>query len=273
MVERRRRRARALRFWVPLGTLLAACRGEPAPVPSASSAAPGDRGELCTDLAELRVCWGGECGDAGCVEARPAPPLPAVSALGFRCVGSGGARRCTDRAARAGGFECHGDVCVQAHPRLPSDGEWLCADAAGAVVCAGGEAAAGVAAARNDAGWYCGTRAGRPASAGPRAQPSAGRAPSAGPRLCVDFDADFPDGVATNWRCHYAYERGVERICERDPSGADLGDACDQARACVDGSRCASGHCVPARPTADCWLDSDCAGKVCRFGSCMRAAP
>jgi len=266
-----------------LGALLTACRGEPAPAPPAGSvasaggapsAAPGDRGELCTDLAELRVCWGGACGDAGCVEARPAPPLPALSALGFRCVGSGAARRCADRAARAGGFDCRGDVCVQAHPRLPSDGEWLCADAAGAVVCAGGEPAAGVAAARTDAGWFCGTRAGmRAAAAAPRAQPSAGRAPSAGPRVCVDFDADFPDGAATNWRCRYAYERGRQRVCERDPNGAELGDACDPARPCVDGSRCASGHCVPARPAPECWLDSDCAGKACRFGSCARTLP
>jgi hypothetical protein len=275
--ERWRGGARARVVLVVAGVLIGACRGEPAPAPHASAAAAagsapaGDGGELCTDLASARVCWGGTCGDVGCVTARPAPPLPALSQLGWRCVGGRAERRCSDRRVRAGGFECRGDVCVQGHPRLPGDGEWLCAEAAGAVVCAGGERAAGVAAPRAEPGWFCGQRAGmRPAQAGPRAQPSALRAPSAGPRVCVDFDADFPDGVPTNWRCRFGYERGVQRVCERDASTAELGDACDAARPCVDGSRCTAGYCVPPRPAPECWLDSDCTSKVCRFGSCAR---
>ena len=147
--------------------LLAACNSDrvtPVPAPSAAAsqhAAPAsvivkasDRGEVCTDLGSIRACWGGECGRAGCVGVRPLPEPAAISPLGWRCTGSGAERRCFERSSRAGAFECRENTCVQRHPRLPDDGEWLCADAAGAAVCAGGEPAAGVARARADAGWF-----------------------------------------------------------------------------------------------------------------------
>jgi hypothetical protein len=253
-------------------------------LPSASSsqrAAPAgvaaitrDPGEICSDIGSIRACWGGECGRAGCLVARTVPEPAAFSALGWRCTGTGENRRCFDRVSRAGRFECRENTCIQRHPRLPDDGEWLCADSAGAVVCAGGEPAAGVAPARADAGWFCGTRSGtRPvASTGTRTQPTAA-APIAGPRVCVDLDPDFPDGSAKPWRCRYSYEHGVQRICERQGAEAKIGDACDAERPCVDGSHCSAGRCIVARPGPDCWLDTDCKSSACRFGSCTRSDP
>jgi hypothetical protein len=161
------------------------------------------------------------------------------------------------------------------HPRLPDDGEWQCADSAGAVLCAGGEPPAGVAAERADTGWFCGARSGaKPlALAGARAQPSAAAAPFAGPRVCLDLDPDFPDGTASHWRCRYAYESGVQRICQRDGTGARIGDACNASRPCVDGSHCSAGYCIVPRPLPDCWLGSDCKSTDCRFGSCAPIEP
>jgi hypothetical protein len=269
--------------------LFAACNGDraalPTAAPSASAserAAPAsivaraqDRGELCSDIGSTRACWGAECGRAGCVVTRTVPEPAAISALGWRCTGMGPERRCFERSARAGSFECRENTCVQRHPRLPDDGEWLCADSAGAVLCAGGEPAAGVAPARADAGWFCGKRGGArpPVVTAARAQPSAAAAPIAGPRVCVDLDPDFPDGTASHWRCRYAYEGGVQRICVRGGGGATVGAVCDASRPCVDGSHCSSGRCVVARPAPDCWLDSDCKSKSCRFGSCTPVEP
>ena len=45
--------------------------------------------------------------------------------------------------------------------------------------------------------------------------------------------------------------------------------ACDLGHPCVDGSRCAEGWCVPERPAPGCWLQTDCPGGRCRFGSCL----
>jgi hypothetical protein len=285
--ERWRNRA-PTRIALSLALALSACKGDrasPTTAPSASAlkrAAHGgvivvaaDRGELCSDLGSIRACWGGECGRTGCVVERPFPSAVAISPLGWRCTGARAERRCFERSARAGEFACRENTCVQRHPRLPDDGEWLCADSAGAVLCTGGEPAAGVAPARAEPGWFCGTRAGaRPVvKTETRAQPTAGAAPTAGTRVCVDLDPDFPDGNASHWRCRYSYERGVERICQRGKAGAVLGDRCDAAHPCVDGSHCSTGYCIASRPAPDCWLDSDCKSSACRFGSCMPVEP
>jgi hypothetical protein len=131
---------------------------------------------------------------------------------------------------------------------------------AGAVICAGGERAAGVVAGPPDPAWICGARRGQAVR------------DTIGPRICVDFAPDFPDGKMAGWRCRTENNPGGARVCERAPGVATLADACDRARPCVDGARCVSGRCVPERPAPSCWLDSDCPGSACRFGTCRQGA-
>jgi hypothetical protein len=119
-------------------------------------AAPADdRGDLCADVGELRVCWDGAHPQ---LVTRALPKVASPTTLGFRCVGRGRERTCFDRARDVGAFVCDGSTCTQPHPRLPDDGEWTCIDDGGAVVCAGGEPAAGVAGKGADAAWICGER-------------------------------------------------------------------------------------------------------------------
>ena len=222
-----------------------ACRPRaPAPGTAAADAAGAD----CADVETLRVCW--SAGGPHVVKR----PLPAsASAVGWRCAGSGAARVCTSRAATAPAFVCVGDRCQQSHPRMPDDGEWQCTDSAGATLCMGGERAAGVAAGPTDAGWFCGAR----------------RGGDPGSRLCVDLSPDFPDGRARGWRCRTLYDGPPRRVCDRDPGAHTLAAPCDAHQPCVDGSRCADGWCVPERPAPACWLQTDCPGGRCRFGSCL----
>ena len=243
---------RPLRSRVPPPALLlaaallsaAACRAR---APGGGAAVEGAD---CADVEMLRVCWDGR---QARVVKRPVPASAGSGAMGWRCVGSGAARSCAPRAASVPAFVCSGDRCEQRHPRMPDDGEWQCADSAGATVCMGGERAAGVAAAPADPGWFCGVRRG--------ADPGA--------RLCVDLSPDFPDGRASGWRCRTLHDGPPRRICERDPDAHTLAESCDPRHPCVDGSRCADGWCVPERPAPGCWLQSDCPGGRCRFGSCL----
>jgi hypothetical protein len=241
---------------VAVGTLVPlACRPigrkPPPPAPrTAVLAAPAPASELgatCADVGSLRVCWEGAEVRA---EPRPAPAAPAP--MGWRCVGRGPARMCRARSAEAPPFACDGARCEQRHPRMPDDGEWQCADSAGVTVCAGGERAAGVAPAPVDPGWFCGARAG--------GEPG---------RICVDLAPDFPDGTASGWRCTTRYDGPVRRACDRDASARTVGEPCDARRPCVDGALCAGGWCVPRLPAPACWLERDCAGGRCRFGSCL----
>jgi len=206
----------------------------------------GEAGGDCADVETLRVCW--QAGGPRVV-TRPGP----TPATDWRCAGAGATRRCTRRTDDAPAFTCAGNHCQQRHPRAPDDGEWLCADSAGAMVCVGGERAAGVAPAPADPGWLCGAR----------------RGGAPGARVCVDLSPDFPDGRARGWVCHTEYESPIRRICDRDPKAHTLAEACDAAHPCVDGSRCADGWCVPERPAPACWLEADCGGGRCRFGSCL----
>jgi hypothetical protein len=143
---------------------------------------------------------------------------------------------------------------------MPDDGEWTCADRAGATLCVGGERAAGVAAAPPDPRWTCGAR-------------RAGALDPLGPRVCLDLAPDFPDGKMAGWRCHTVHDPPVRRVCARDPTVHTLADGCDPARPCVDGSRCEAGRCVRAAGPPDCWLDGDCPGRRCRLGSCAEPRP
>jgi YD repeat-containing protein len=234
--------------------MLAAVAALPLPGCRRPTSAPAaDREDAaCADVETLRVCW--DAAGPRLVK-RPVPAAPAtpLSPMGWRCVGSGAARRCTSRADGTPVFACTGSRCEQRHPRMPDDGEWQCTDSAGATVCVGGARPAGVAPAPADAGWTCGAR----------------RGGDPGTRVCVDLSPDFPDGHAHGWRCRTMYDGPARRICDRDPNAHTLADACNQARPCVDGSRCTDGRCLPERPAPACWLDDECPGGRCRFGSCL----
>jgi hypothetical protein len=158
---------------------------------------------------------------------------------------------CVDRRAGGGPFVCVGDECVQRHPRMPDDGEWECVDLHGVVICHGGEPAAAVVDGPPDPGWLCGARA------------QGARGPE---RLCVDFAPDLPAGEAAGWRCRYDHQRGEKRICRRDAQARRVGGPC--AAGCPEGATCVENRCLPARPDPTCWLDSDCPGGKCRFGTC-----
>jgi hypothetical protein len=244
---------------------------------SACSPKAVDRDELCADIGSIRACW---TGAAARIVQRSVPKDTAPSAMGWRCVGAGGARRCAARAATSPAFVCSGSMCEQRHPRMPDDGEWRCSDSGGATICAGGEPAAGVApttaggapeaselgstssiagglepgqGSRSKDGWFCGQR----------------RGTTPPERVCVDFSPDFPDGNMDGWRCRTLYDGPVRRVCERDAPGRTLTAACDAGRPCVDGSRCVDGRCIPDRPAPSCVLQADCASGRCRFGSCL----
>jgi len=145
-------------------------------------------------------------------------------------------------------FACTGDRCEQRHPRLPDDGEWECVDMAGASVCRGGEPAAGVVPGPPDGRWSCGARGAE--------------------RICVDLAGDFPGGSADGWRCRYENAPRPRRLCQRDAAAHHLGDRCTPREPCVDGAQCRDGRCQAPPPRPSCWLDSDCPGSACRFGSC-----
>jgi len=222
-----------------------------------------DRTASCADLTERRVCWGeADTTDARMsadiwVAERPVPSRP-TSPLGWRCTGAGRYRSCIERQHGVGPFVCRGEPCVQLHPRFPDDGEWTCSDIGGAVVCTGGDPPAGVPENIIEAGWICGHRHRETQSAG------------TGERVCVDFAPDFPKGSARGWRCRYAVEQRVSRVCEREARSFAIGDACDGAHPCLDGLRCVDRTCVPERPDPSCAFDADCPQGVCRFGTCRK---
>jgi hypothetical protein len=252
---------------------LASCRRAPAaaqpprletpvPAPAAEPRLP------CVDVGTLRACWSDA--RAAVLVPRPVPPRPASSPLGWRCAWPGPARLCVDRRADVPAFACAGARCTQAHARRPDDGEWTCVDVAGAVLCESAGRAAGVAPAPPDPAWLCGARRGaatpEPGHIGHRA----GAPPET--RVCVDFSPDVPDGDLAAWRCRSENEVVPARVCERGAAPGALGVACDGMRPCVDGALCASGRCVPARPAPSCWIDDDCPGGACRFGTCREEA-
>ena len=242
-----------------LGILLACSSDRTSSRQHARLSSANDRTESCSDLTDARICWDAHrthCPDGICVTARPVPDGPAPSLLGWRCSGRANARTCVDRQKGVGAFVRDGELWVERHPRLPDDGEWTCGDMGGAAVCSGGDAPAGVAVNVADPGWICGTRMRPENPPGPAA------------RVCVDFAPDFPDGKARGWRCRYATEKGLARVCQRDSRSHELGDPCDGKTPCLDGLRCVEQHCVPEKPDPACAFDRDCESGVCRFGSC-----
>lgn len=241
-------------WWLGWLTMLTHAACDPPRPPAAQAArvaspAPGDRGELCLDLGAIRACWGGDCGEQGCVVPRPLP-LGLEPSRGYRCVGQRATRTCGSRADHAGTFRCDAQRCVQRHPRAPDNGEWECVDAAGATHCRKVAEAAGVEPGPLDPGFVCGFRQRR----------------QDGERVCVDFAPDLP--AAGRFACSSRYLGGA-REWECHPANEPrLGDRCQDRSGCPAGAQCSAGHCLPAFPRPDCWLDSDCAQGRCRFGSC-----
>jgi hypothetical protein len=223
----------------------------------ADVAAPNsDPDGLCVDLGAHRVCWAAGCPAGLCLRDRPMPEAIRAWAGDYRCTGSGNTRRCSPRAARAPRFQCRGRRCSQEQPRLPDDGEWECADVAGAVLCRGGSEPAGVAHASADPGWLCGAR----------------HHGKNGERVCVDLDPDLPERTELR-SCHFEFDGArMRRVCE--PSDHPLlGDACTHPDLCPAGSDCSAGVCIPPHPRPNCWGDADCELGQCRFGSCSVTAP
>jgi hypothetical protein len=216
-------------------------------------------GAPCTDVGTLRACW--PAGGPPVLVPRPVPSAPAASSpMGWRCAWPAQAHVCVDRRADAPAFACDGDRCTQPQARRPDDGEWTCTENGGAIVCVGGERAAGVVAGPPDPAWVCGARRGQRAD------------DLLGARVCVDFAPDFPDGDGTHWRCRPAAGAANGRVCERAADPGVLAGACERARPCLDGAVCIENRCVPARPAPSCWLDDDCPGGACRFGTCREGA-
>ncbi|HEX4335395.1 MAG TPA: hypothetical protein VH062_05745 [Polyangiaceae bacterium] len=217
------------------------------PMPDVEERAP------CADVGDLRACWSASDAAGVHIVTRRTPPF-ALSSLGFRIIGTGKTARAVDRGRAAPEFVCDGDVCRQAHPRLPDDGEWECADFAAIVVCHGGAAPAGVPPGASDAGYVCGPRHSRDGKA---------------ERVCVDLSPDTPKGIARGERCRFDAENGLVRDCRKDGTAQSVTDPCRTATDCASGLVCASGRCLPPLPAPSCWADNDCDKSSCRFGSCV----
>ncbi len=234
--------------------LVGACAQKPTQVidePTwVSTPAPSDVGASCADVHSARACWGASAG-AVVLVARPVP----AKGDAWRCVGQRDARACRRRKGTSGPFACGDGGCVQDHPRMPDDGEWECFERGGAVVCHGGEPAAGVVAGRRDEAWICGERRGAP-----------GRT-----RVCVDLAPDRPDDGSFSHCTVQQRAAGARQVCgpTKEPS---LGGACEADLGCPAGAACVSRVCLPARaPLGECWQDTDCgAGEVCVFATCAK---
>lgn len=168
-------------------------------------------------LAALGAGGAGVLGIVGCSRELGDEPEPSAPAL-----------------ARASRFECSAGVCSQRAPRVPDDGEWRCAELAGAALCAGGEPAAGTIAGPADPGYRCGRR------------------PN-GERVCVDMAPDYPPGGPDVYACRFDGEQGGIRECREHPKAAST----------------AVLAALPER-NPDCWLDRDCSGR-CDRGYCSGA--
>lgn len=237
-----------------------ACRQRPTEVVDeplwVATPAPMDVGATCSDVLDVRACWSAPADGGGVVLVpRPVP----TRGEAWRCMGERGARTCRRRAGTAGPFACGDGGCTQEHPRMPDDGEWECFERGGAVVCSGGEPAAGVVGGRRDESWVCGERRGDGgASEGPR-----------GSRVCIDLAPDRPADLAFVHCVVQHRPAGARQVCAATPA-ARLGAACDTDGACPAGATCASHVCLPSRaPRGECWQDADCgSGQACLFTTC-----
>jgi hypothetical protein len=208
------------------------------PLPAPAPGDRGDGGEACADVADQRVCWSG--GHASVVPLPvPAEPAPA---LGWRCDGQGEARVCEDRRRNSSSFTCDAvGACVQPEPRMPDDNEWECVEIDGVAYCHMTAQASAVVAGHPDRGWICGQR-----------KKTQAREP-----VCVDLSPDRPD--ARGYKCSFQYTKFYPtRTCLRS-DGPSVGGACKTNDGCPKDAACEAGRCIPPKPEANCWIDSDCA--------------
>jgi len=161
------------------------------------------------------------------------------------------------RVLRAGEHVCQGELCRQAHPRLPDTGEWRCAEAEKVVWCAGGEPAAGVTPGAADPQFRCGARWGARAAKGER--------------VCVDAVPDYPDGARDDYDCSYEQERGVTRVCRKQRRAARALAHGGALPACFFDEDCPSGSCD--RGACRCAGNHDCKSGSCASGVCVGATP
>jgi len=219
---------------------------------------PDDHGDLCADVSDVRVCWKRNDDAGPSVVPRPLPRHAPPDA-GYRCYGSAEQRRCVDRAKKAGAFSCSGESCVQTRPRLPSAGEWECAEMEGIVYCHGGDPPAGVPPSSDDPSWICGAR-GKTSTAAPE-------------RVCVDLSPERPLVEPGKWACRFEYAQGLGvRRCVPNKE-LRVGAVCKTSKDCPEEMTCAGRKCVPRDlPAPDCWHDKDCESpRVCRYGTCVRS--
>lgn len=259
--------------------------------------APDEPAAKCLDVGAIRACWPND-GGAPVPTTRTVPAL-VTSAASWRCHGDQGTRECITRAALSGVFRCERDVCTQRSPDVPDDGIWDCVAPAGAVICMGGQSAAGVTHAPPVRGhWVCGTRrvppdevndphpfamrradaaVGAAVGVGVGVDASAGAdAGAARERVCVDLDPDFPEQNATGWRCEYSNRGALQRICRvvAAPAQRSVGSFCSSSAMCAAGTECVQSFCLPTRvPEPECWYDRDCpSGQTCALARCQAGA-
>lgn len=196
-------------------------------------------------LAELLLLLAVGCKDVRSQRA----PSPATSASGSLTGWL------TPRASSP--FACKSKVCRQAYPRLPSSGDWRCAERAGTVWCVGGEPAAGVVAGSGEVGFRCGPRWGS-------------HPPSVRERVCIDHQPEYPDDDEVR-RCSFEQEQGIVRVCKSEPvEPAPRLDAAVVAACWVD-LDCFSRHCE--RGACSCVADSYCQVGTCQDGYCKEPKP
>jgi hypothetical protein len=196
---------------------------------------------------------------------RSARPLLELSALAL-CLACQGASKPKQVRARptpsamrpsappaAGRFVCTADICTQPYPRLPDTGEWRCAEAGGVVWCAGGEPAAGVVPGPADPGYRCRARGG-----------------GSGERVCIDLHPDYPAEGADHYRCSFAQEHGITRVCKRESPAAAPPVSPNALPACWLDEDCRSGACD--RGTCRCGSDGECEEGACRLGVCSEGS-
>lgn len=201
-------------------------------------------------LAELFLLLAVGCKDARSQRGWSAAASPSVSASARVPLKSWLAPHA------AGRLVCGGDYCRQDYPRLPSSGEWRCAEQPGTVWCAGGEPAAGVVAGTIEAGFRCGPRWSE-------------KRPE---RICIDRDPEYSEDPGLR-QCRFYQEEGIVRGCSRHvaqvPFAPRLSDSV--IAACWIDSDCPSSRCD--RGACSCSDDSQCKVGQCREAHCAEVRP
>lgn len=253
----------------------------------------------CMDVGLIRACWSNNA--APTLITRTVPAFASEPAR-WRCKDSAQSRQCAARAALGGAFRCQNAVCTQSAPWVPDDGIWDCVAESGAVICLGGQPAAGVPhPLPPSSNWICGdrrvppdqvtnphpnapvngnnTHAAMDAASAPLTQTAATPdAAVAHERVCVDLSPDFPEQRATAYHCEYSNRGALRRVCRPastppTPQRHNLGEFCASTEECAEGLACISSFCIlPAFLQPECWYHRDCPeGQRCLLAQCRQA--